>query len=286
MKVVGGPASQLLAARVAKSMGCELALLEFKEFPDGELYLRIADELDGDTLVIQSTTTSDQIIYLLQLIDAASDGFLRVVIPYFGYARQDKRFKLGEPISARAIARAIDADEVYVINIHDEHTLEHFQLKGGTPAVNLSAAQTIGHHLKQMNFTSPLLISPDEGAVQLVHDVAEAMQSEFDVLVKKRVSPEEVQIQPKEIDVDERDVVIVDDMISTGGTMAEAIQLLRGQGARQVHVACIHPVLSLNARLRLYRAGVDSILATDTIERAESCISVAPVIARGVTARL
>ncbi len=284
MKIVGGPASQLLAARVAKSMGCELALIEFKEFPDGELYLRIVDELDGDTLVIQSTTTNDQIIYLLQLIDAASDGFLRVVIPYFGYARQDKRFKLGEPISARAIARAIEADEVYVINIHDQHTLEHFQLRGGNPAINLSAAQTIGSHLKQMHFVSPLLISPDEGAIQLAHDVAQAMQSEFDVLVKKRVSPERVQIQSKTVDVDERDVVIVDDMISTGGTMAEAIKLLRGQGARQVHVACIHPVLSLNARLRLYRAGVDSILATDTIERAESCISVAPLIMQGVKA--
>ncbi len=286
MKVVGGPASQLLAARVAKTIGCELALVEFKEFPDSELYLRIDGELDGDTLIVQSTTTNDQIIYLLQLIDAVPDGFLRVVIPYFGYARQDKRFKLGEPISARAIARTIEADEVFVVNIHDKRTLEHFQLRSETAAINLSAAQTIGRHLKQMDFVSPLLISPDEGATQLVHDVAQAMQSEFDVLVKKRVSPEEVQIQPKTVDVDQRDVIIVDDMISTGGTMAEAIQLLRGQGARQVHVACVHPVLSLNARLRLYRAGVDSILATDTIERAESCISVAPLIAQGVTARL
>ncbi len=285
MKVVGGPASQLLAARVAKSIGCELALVEFKEFPDGELYLRIDDELDGDTLIVQSTTTNDQIIFLLQLIDAASDGFLRVAIPYFGYARQDKRFKLGEPISARAIARTIRADEVYVVSIHDQRTLEHFELRGGTPAVNLSAAQSIGNYLDQANFVSPLLISPDEGAVQLVHDVAQAMHCEFDVLVKKRVSPEQVQIQPKTVDVASRDVIIVDDMISTGGTMAEAIKLLRGQGARQVHVACVHPVLSLNAKLRLYHAGVDSILATDTIERAESCISVAPVIEQGVRAR-
>ena len=285
MKVLGGPASQLLAARVAKSLQCDLALMEFKEFPDGESYLRVVDELDEDTLIIQSTTTNDQIIYLLQLIDAASDGFLRVVIPYFGYARQDKRFKLGEPISARAIAHAIEADEVYVINIHDQQTLEHFRLRSGNPAINLSAAQTIGSHLKEMSFVDPLLISPDEGAMQLVHDVAQAMQSEFDVLVKKRVSPEQVQIQPKTVDVHERDVVIIDDMISTGGTMAEAIKLLRGQGAREVHVACIHPVLSLNARLRLYRAGVDSILATDTIERAESCISVAPLIKHGVMAK-
>jgi ribose-phosphate pyrophosphokinase len=108
------------------------------------------------------------------------------------------------------------------------------------------------------------------------------MGCEFDVLVKKRVTSELVEIQPKTVDVDERDLVIVDDMISTGGTMAEAIKLLRGQGARQVHVACIHPVLSLNARLRLYRAGVDSIIATDTIEKAESSITVAPLIKQGV----
>ena len=107
------------------------------------------------------------------------------------------------------------------------------------------------------------------------------MDCEFDVLVKKRVTSELVEIQPKTVDVDERDLVIVDDMISTGGTMAEAIKLLR-ERARQVHVACIHPVLSLNARLRLYRAGVDSIIATDTIEKAESSITVAPLIKQGV----
>jgi len=282
MKVLGGPASQLLASRVAREMGCEMALVEFKEFPDSELYLRIVDELDGDTLIVQSTTSNDQIIYLLQLIDAASDGYVRAIIPYFGYARQDKRFKLGEPVSVRVIARTIKADEVYVINMHNPSALQHFTLRGGRQAINLSAAEVVGTHLRRMNLTSPLLISPDEGAIELVHDVAESMNCEFDVLVKKRVTPEHVQIQPKTVKVGERDVIIIDDMISTGGTMAEAIKLLRGQGARQVHVACVHPVLSLNARLRLYHAGVDSIMATDTIERAESCISVAPLIKSAV----
>ncbi|MGZ4864194.1 MAG: ribose-phosphate diphosphokinase [Halobacteriota archaeon] len=282
MKVLGGPASQLLGSRVAREIGCELAIVEFKQFPDGELYLRIAEELDGDTLIVQSTTTNNDIIYLLQLIDAASDGYLRVAIPYFGYARQDKRFKLGEPISARAIAKAIDADESYVVNIHDPASLDHFHLRNGKKAVNLSAAGLIGNYLKSMEFTSPLLIAPDEGATALVSDVSTAMGCEFDVLVKKRVTAERVEIQPKTVNVDARDVIIVDDMISTGGTMAEAIKLLRGQGARQVHVACVHPVLSLNAQLRLYRAGVDSIIATDTIEKTESVISVAPLIKNAV----
>ncbi|MGA7076979.1 MAG: ribose-phosphate diphosphokinase [Halobacteriota archaeon] len=285
MKVLGGPASQLLGSRVAREIGCELVIVEFKQFPDGELYLRVAEELDGDTLVVQSTTTNDNIIYLLQLIDAASDGYLRVAIPYFGYARQDKRFKLGEPISARAVAQAIDADEIYVVNIHDPASLDYFQLRSGKKAVNLSAARLIGTHLKSMEFTSPLLIAPDEGATALVSNVSQAMGCEFDVLVKKRVTSEHVEIQPKTVDVDAREIIVVDDMISTGGTMAEAIKLLRGQGARQVHVACIHPVLSLNARLRLYRAGVDSIIATDTIEKAESVISVAPLIKDGIEGR-
>ncbi|MGZ4847575.1 MAG: ribose-phosphate diphosphokinase [Halobacteriota archaeon] len=171
MKVLGGPASQLLGSRVAREIGCELAIVEFKQFPDGELYLRVAEELDGDTLVVQSTTSNDDIVYLLQLIDAASEGYLRVVIPYFGYARQDKRFKLGEPISARAIAQTIDADETYVINIHDPASLDYFQLRSGNKAVNLSAARLIGRHLKNVEFTSPLLIAPDEGATALVSDV-------------------------------------------------------------------------------------------------------------------
>jgi ribose-phosphate pyrophosphokinase len=282
MKVLGGPASQLLGSRVAREIECALALVEFKQFPDGELYLRIGEELDGDTLIVQSTTSNDDLVYLLQLIDAASDGYLRAVIPYFGYARQDKRFKLGEPISARAIAHAIDVDEVYVVNIHDPASLDYFKLRSGKKAVNLSAAGLLGSYLKSLKFSSPLLIAPDEGATSLVRDVAQASGCEFDVLIKKRITSEDIEIQPKTVDVDKRDVVIVDDMISTGGTMAEAIKLLRGQGARQVHVACIHPVLSLNARLRLYRAGVDSIIATDTIEKAESRITVAPLIRQGL----
>jgi ribose-phosphate pyrophosphokinase len=133
-----------------------------------------------------------------------------------------------------------------------------------------------------MHFGSPLVISPDEGAVQLVRDTARAMEAEYDVLVKKRLSSEEVIIQPKHLAVDNKEVVIVDDMISTGGTMSEAIKLLRSQGAREVHIACIHPVLSQNARLLLYNAGAESIIATDTIERAESIISVAPLIKEGL----
>ena len=203
MKVLGGPASQLLGSRVAREIGCALAIVEFKQFPDGELYLRIGEELDGDTLIVQSTTTNDDFVYLLQLIDAACDGYLRAVIPYFGYARQDKRFKLGEPISARAIARAIDVDEAYVVNIHDPVSLDYFQLRSGKKAVNLSAAGLVGRYLKSMKFSSPLLIAPDEGAASLVREVAQATGCEFDVLVKKRFTSEDVEIQPKTVDVDE-----------------------------------------------------------------------------------
>ena len=285
MKVLAGPSSQLLASRVAKQVKCDLALVEFKKFPDGELYLRIADELDGEVLIIQSTVTNDDVISLLQLIDAASDCYVRIVVPYFGYARQDKQFKPGEPVSARVIAQSIDADEVFLINVHDTSTLDHFKLRTRRKAINLSAARIMGNHLRDMHFESPLVISPDEGAVQLVRDTADAMKAEFDVLVKKRVSSEQVIIQPKHVAVDGKEVVIVDDMISTGGTMAGAIKLLRSQGAREVHVACIHPVLSQNARLLLYHAGVESIIATDTIERAESVISVAPLIKEGLQIR-
>lgn len=282
MKILAGPSSQLLASRVAREIKCDLALIEFKKFPDGELYLRIADELDDEALIVQSTVTNDDVISLLQLIDAASDCYVRVVVPYFGYARQDKRFKPGEPVSARVIAKSIVADEVFLINVHDTSTLGHFKLRTKTKAINLSAARMVGKHLKGMYFGSPIVISPDEGAVQLVRDTARAMEAEYDVLVKKRLSSEEVIIQPKHLAVDNKEVVIVDDMISTGGTVSEATKLLRSQGASEVHVACIHPVLSQNARLLLYNAGVESIIATDTIERAESVISVAPLIKEGL----
>lgn len=279
MNIIGGPASQLLAGRVGVSSGYNLLISEFRKFPDGELYTRIIDDIGEDVTIIQSTVTDTDLVALLQLIDACSEASqVNVVIPYMGYARQDKRFKSGESITARALARTIKADNVFTINIHDQSILDYFDAK----AVNLDATPMIGKYIKTMEFHDPLIIAPDDGAIGIARSASAELGIDYDFLEKIRLSGESVSIQPKNIKVKGRDVIIIDDIISTGGTIAETISLLRKQGAHEVFAACVHPVLSNNAILKLFKAGVKGIIATDTIDKGVSVVSVATVVASAI----
>lgn len=276
LKIIGGPASQLLASRVAAVMDCELALCEFKTFPDKEMYIRILEETGPDAIIIQSTVTDSDFIALLQLIDACSSAeSIHVVIPYMGYARQDKKFKSGEALSARAMARAIEADNVITVNIHEESILDHFRCD----SVNINAAPDLGKYLQGMDLNKPILLAPDDGALGLASSAAEELGYDYDYLEKKRLSGDTVEMSPKNLDVSGRDVVILDDIIATGGTMAEAARMLKSQGAADIYIACIHPVLSGSAVIKLCHFGVKNIIATDTIEKAVSKVSVAPLLA-------
>jgi len=280
LNIIGGHASQLLAARVSELLKYNLLVSEFKRFPDGEQYIRILDGFAGDSVtIIQSTVTDSDLISLLLLIEACGEASeLNVIIPYMGYARQDKRFKSGEPISAHAVARAVKADNIYTINIHDPDILDHFDGN----AVDLDATPVIGKYIKNLILVNPIIIAPDDGAIGLARNASKDLGLEYDYLEKTRLSGEEVVIQPKSLDVKGRDVIIIDDIISTGGTMAETISLLRNQGAHSVYAACVHPVLSNNAVLKLFRAGARGIIATDTIDKGVSIVSAAPVIAKAI----
>jgi ribose-phosphate pyrophosphokinase len=279
LKIIGGPASQLLAGRVSVSSGSNLLISEFRKFPDGELYTRIIDEIGEEVTIIQSTVTDTDLVALLQLIDVCSEASqVNVVIPYMGYARQDKRFKSGEPITARAIARTIKADNVFTVNIHDQSILDSFDAK----TANLDATPMIGKYIKTMEFHDPLIIAPDDGAIGIAKSASQDLGIDYDYLEKTRLSGESVSIHPKNVKVEGRDVIIIDDIISTGGTIAETISFLRKQGAHDVFAACVHPVLSNNAILKLFKAGVKGIIATDTIDKGVSVVSVAPVIASAI----
>jgi len=271
ISIVSGPSSQVLAGRVARTLGCPLANTEFSTFPDGERYLRVhgIDSCDH-VVIVQSTPTTSDYISLLQLIDACdTSDRIDVVIPYFGYARQDKRFKDGESVSARALARAITADHVFTVNIHNPDVLSYFD----APATDLNAAPCIGEHIASMKLTDPMVIAPDEGAIDLVRSTSENLGIDFDYMEKTRISGDEVSIKTKATDVSGRDVVILDDIISTGGTIVETTLLLKENGAKRVFTACIHPVLVRNAVLRIFAAGVEGIVATDTLDRSVSVVT-------------
>ena len=276
MKIICGPASQLLSGRVSELTGYDLLLSEYKRFPDGEQYIRILDSFEGETVtIIQSTVNDSDLVSLLQLIDACCDACkINVVIPYMGYARQDKQFRKGESISARAVARTIKADNVLTINIHDTSILDYFDAN----AVNLDATPVIGKYIKNLRLKDPLIIAPYDGAIGLAKNASKDLGLDYDFLEKTSLSGDTVSIKPKHLEVKGRDVIIIDDIISTGGTIAETILLLRSHGAHEVFTACVHPVLSSNAVMKLFRAGVKSIIATDTIDKGVSVVSVAPVI--------
>jgi len=285
MKIIPGTSSQVLATRIAAELGGEVSLCEFKKFPDGELYTRVVDGIkDEEVTIVQSIMADTGLISLLQLIDAVEEAHkTSVVIPYLGYARQDKRFKPGEAISSRAIARGISfagiVDKIFVVNVHNRAVLEYFDVE----AKNLDAAPLIGGYIAKKRIAQPVIIGPDEGARELAKAVAAPQGFDYDVLEKKRISGDEVVIKPKELSVEGKNVVIVDDIISTGGTIAEAASMLKAREANEIYVACIHGLFVQNAPLRIRNAGVKEIIATDTIESVFSEISVAKMIAEELT---
>lgn len=279
MRIISTERSQVLAARVAEKLGASLVETKFTRFPDGELYLKCR-ELDDETLIVSSIVDNDMFMQTLLAIDAADQSRNTLVIPYLGYSRQDKRFSPGEPISARAVARALSAgiEQVYVVNIHDPGVLDHF----GVPAKNVTIAPAVGGYVGDLHLKNPLILAPDEGAIDFATDVAAVGGWDCDHLEKTRLSGEEVRIAPKTIDAAGRDAVIVDDIISTGGTLATAACMLREQGAASIHAACVHGVLTSGAYTRLRAAGVSSVVSSDTYENASSFISAASAIVTAI----
>jgi len=281
MKVISTEHSQVLATRVARALKTPLVEVKYARFPDGEHYLRTGD-LDDETIIIGSIPDNDAIVELLLLIDACGDSGVRLVLPYMAYARQDKQFKKGEPLSARAIAKALSrgVSDVTTINIHDPGVLAHFSV----PATNISLAGDVGTYLGTQGLKNPLILAPDEGALKFAEGVAATGGWEFDYLEKTRVSGTEVLMAPKELSAASRSVVIVDDIISTGGTIATATGMLYHQEAKEVCAACVHGVFTEGAYSRLIAGKVRDVICSDTIERACSRVSAAGRIAMSLKA--
>lgn len=275
MKVVCTQASQVLGARLAGRLGVETIDVKFSRFPDGEASL-VRGETDGETVIVGAVTDADALVELLLLVDACDESANTLVLPYMAYARQDKRFHPGEPLSVRAIARALSTgvDRVLTVNVHDPTALGHFRV----PAGNVSIAPEIGRYLVGGG-GDPLVLSPDDGAAQFAVEVAAVGGFATDYLDKTRLSGDRVEIRPKSLPVGGREVVIVDDIISTGGTLAAAARMLLDQGATRVSAACVHGVFAGGALLHLAAAGVGEVVCSDTIERANSCITAADRIA-------
>ncbi len=293
MIILGGSASAPLADRVAKELGSEPGRLEIKRFSDGEKYLRILENVKGeDVAVIDSLcrTPDEYVFELLLLLDTLRDLGARSIIgvaPYLAYARQDARFYPGEAISPLSLARLFQAAGMTSFLTVDTslHRLDGVSGVFKIPARNLSAMPLLGKYaLENFHSKNPIVIGPDEEADVLAGAVAKELNTDHTVFHKKRIRAEgatssKLVMDPGDVKLKGRDAIFADDIISTGGTIAEASRACKRRGAKRIFVLCTHAVLAEGALKRLRAAGVSKVIGTDTIPSPVSKVSVAPIIA-------
>ncbi len=286
MLVVPGPSSVNLGERVAQSLRERKIDVEYKNFPDGESYLRLTQSVRGEDVVLIQTTyphPDKRILELLILINTLEDlgaGSVRVVVPYMAYARQDSRFREGEAISINTIFRLIEsagADEFLTVDIHKEFSLGIF----GIRAKNIRAAETVADYLRGKELVRPYVLSPDKGALSIAKSIGERLGAGYGSFEKTRdrISGA-ITVKGERVEAKGRDVVIADDLISTGGTIASTAKILKTEGAKRVIAVCTHPLLVGTALVKMKEAGVDEVIGTDTVESEVSKITVAQLIAK------
>ena len=277
MFVVSGSTHQRLGVALAQETGAEFCGVINKRFPDGERYVRVLRNVAGhDVTVVQNTFPDESIVELLLILEALRESgakSITTIIPYMGYARQERTFQRGEAISARAIARPVGAlsDRGFTVSVHTDEVLSFF----GCPTQDIDGLQEAVRYLK--GFTPGLVVAPDEGAREGCARAAKELKAPLHVMSKIRVDDRTVETDSGKVKVKGLTVVILDDIISTGGTIASAARLLKNAGAGQVLAACTHGLFIEDAANRLRVC--DDILSSDTLEGVYSRYSIAPAIA-------
>ena len=304
MPVVSGSSGRDVAASLAPLLGMQHIELVSRRFPDGEGYVRVPtdaiDAVRAEPVVLVSNTYPDsgvvQTVLLLEAVADVRKGELSnlkeeepqslddvgpgiyLAIPYFGYSRQDKRFSKGEALSARVIAEILarGCDGIAILDLHEPAVLEGMDV----PMQFVSSMPEIAERL-QTEVSPDFILSPDKGAIARATEVAGLIGCEFSYLEKTRVDARTIEHTPKDLDVNGKVVAIVDDMISTGGTICRASDALRRQGAVEVHAACTHGLFTGGAILRL-ASHVDGVHSTDSLPNPRAVVSAAPALARGL----
>ena len=291
MKVVLGPASKELGEKTAELAGLEAVGVAYKAFPDGESYVRLEDSVRDEHVVIVQTTSTPQDSRLMQLAFLAGaskrNGACKVtaVVPYLGYARQDKMFLEGEGVSVETVAYMLNAagvDALVTVNIHAEAALKKFPF----PAETLSAIPLLAGYFVEKGYGEAFALAPDKGAMYIAEQAQRVLGGGAGHLDKKRDRYTGQTTQTGEgLDVKGQTVIIFDDIISTGGTIVGAAKILRDLGAKKIFTACVHPVLVGDAEQRILNAGVEELVGTDSVPSNVSKVSLAPLIAKALKAQ-
>ena len=273
MKLFAGNANRDLATRVADYLNIPLGRLTSTKFSDGEIRIMVDESARGkDVFLLQPTCfpANDSIMELLIMLDAfrrASAGRITVVMPYFGYARQDKKIKPREPVTARLVADLIQqagAGRVVACDLHAEQIMGFFHI----PVDHLYAGPIIGRYMLEQGYGEDediVVVSPDVAGVGRARALAEMLHAPIAIIAKRRPEPNKVDIVEIIGDVDGKKCVMIDDMIDTAGSIVQGAEALLKRGAIQVIASCTHPVLSGNASQRLQDSVVARVITMDTI---------------------
>jgi ribose-phosphate pyrophosphokinase len=294
-KVFSGNANPALAAEICYELGCSLAAVNVKQFSDGEVHLQIQENVRGaDVFVVQPTCTPVELhlMELLLMMDAlkrASAERITAVLPYYGYARQDRKDRPRMPISARLVASLLEragANRILALDLHAPQIQGFFDV----PVDHLFAAPVMIDYFDEMRGEGLTVVSPDAGGVERARAFAKKLDAPLAIVDKRRVDVDVSEVMHIIGDIRGRSALVVDDIIDTAGTLVKTGEALLKEGATQVYAACTHAVLSGPAVERISKSHITEVVATDSVPLSDAAkqlakikvLSVAGLLARGI----
>ena len=289
VSVISGKSSEDLARKLSRKIKANLVKSEVRVFADGESKITLRGNLSTrKCIVVQSIRppVDTNLIQALSLISKAKEKSSKViaVIPYMGYARQDREFLPGEIVTMKVLGKLFKgagASEIIAVDIHSMIGLRHFTIK----TKNVTAIPDLAEYFKKLRLKNPLIVSPDQGGKERAKEFAKEFESGYIALEKKRDRKTgKVQIKTKNAEeVANKDLILVDDMISTGGSIIKATQFLKKQKCRRIFVACTHALLMNNAEKKIRKAGVTRIVSANTIPGKTSIVDISNTLAKAIT---
>ncbi|MFB6231525.1 MAG: ribose-phosphate diphosphokinase [Salinibacter sp.] len=281
--IFGGRSNPALATKIAEAYGTTLGDLTIRDFADGEIYVRFEESIRGaDLFIIQSThPKADNWMELLLTIDAAkraSADRITAVVPYFGYARQERKDQPRVSIAAKLMANMLTSagvDRILTMELHAAQIQGFFDV----PVDHLQGSTVLIDHVRQLDLDDFVVLAPDVGALKMARSYAQRLGVDLALIDKRRPHQNEAQVMNIIGDIDDRNVLIIDDIVDTAGTLTRAAEALRDQGALKIMAACTHGLLSGPAYDRIESSPLERLIITDTIplKRPSDCIEVASV---------
>jgi len=272
VKIFSGTANQPLALAICKSIGCELGKVNITPFPDGETFVKIEENVRGeDVFIVQSTSppTNHNLMELFIMIDAlrrASAKRITAVLPFYGYARQDRKDQPRVPITAKLVANllvAAGANRILTVDLHAQQIQGFFDI----PVDHLYAAPVMYEYLRTKKLTDLVVVSPDVGGLKMAHAYSQTLEAGLAIVAKRRKSATEVESMAVIGEIRGKNVLLVDDLTETAGTLTSAAKLLKKKGAKTI-IACVsHAILNDIGIERLRKSAIDELITTDTVLR-------------------